>query len=75
LISNIRKGGLIIKLRNIAVLFFTAIITTFSLIVNIDINYIIVNKVNTNMFAYALIFYLLFSYIVILFSSNTIELT
>ncbi len=37
-----------------------SIITTFSLIVNIDINYIIVNKVNTNMFAYALIFYLLF---------------
>ena len=32
MISNIRKGGLIIKLRNIAVLFFTAIITTFSLI-------------------------------------------
>lgn len=37
-----------------------AIVTSFSLIVNIDIDYIITNKINANMVAYALISFLLF---------------
>lgn len=39
---------------------FISIITSFSLIVNIDIDYIIVNKINANMVAYGLIAFLLF---------------
>ncbi len=58
LISNTRKGGFIIKLRNIAVLFFTTIIAAFSLLLfrlilfsnrlNVKSNFEIFNLIVTN---------------------------
>lgn len=48
------------KILRYIILFILAIITSFSLIINIGLNYIIVDKVNANMFAYALLSFLLF---------------
>ena len=48
------------KILRYLILFVLAIITSFSLIINIDLNYIIVDKTNANMFAYALLSFLLF---------------